>query len=473
MTFKNPILLLFVALLLALFNPFTACKKDKLLTQGGDLSFSTDTLKFDTVFTTMGSVTRSFKIYNTNNKRIKFDEIKLEVGDTSFFRLNVDGEPTKNIKDVELAPNDSLYIFVALTINPTNGNIPFLIEDKVLIRLNGTVREVALQAYGQDAHYINDSLLTSQTWINDKPYVILGNIGALVDSGEVLTIQKGCRIYVHATSKLYVDGSLRIFGTKEDSVMFQGDRLDRDYFGYKDYPGEWGGIHFLGNSLQSNLNYTIIKNAGLYDAAVYVQPHKTPTAVNILDLNHCTIANSAGYGLLCFNSNVKATNCLIHTCGLQNVAFLEGGNYNFQFCTIATFGGLGINHAQQPTAAVLNYRDVSLTEFVGADLNATFKNCIIYGPLDDELFLNQKGTWAYNVTLDHCTLKRNSSITNASAPNCLINADPQFVDISKWDYHLKSTSMSKGAGIEIPGVIQDLDGLIRGNPPTIGCYEVF
>lgn len=59
-----------------------------------------------------------------------------------------------------------------------------------MIRLNGTVREVALQAYGQDAHYINDSLLTSQTWINDKPYVILGNIGALVDSGEVLTIQK-------------------------------------------------------------------------------------------------------------------------------------------------------------------------------------------------------------------------------------------------------------------------------------------
>lgn len=124
MTFKNPILLLFVALLLALFNPFTACKKINY-SHKGRFVFSTDTLKFDTVFTTMGSVTRSFKIYNTNNKRIKFDEIKLEVGDTSFFRLNVDGEPTKNIKDVELAPNDSLYIFVALTINPTNGNIPF------------------------------------------------------------------------------------------------------------------------------------------------------------------------------------------------------------------------------------------------------------------------------------------------------------------------------------------------------------
>ena len=44
---------------------------------GGTLSFSTDTLKFDTVFTSLGSVTRSFKIYNTNNKRVKINQIKL------------------------------------------------------------------------------------------------------------------------------------------------------------------------------------------------------------------------------------------------------------------------------------------------------------------------------------------------------------------------------------------------------------
>ncbi len=453
------------------FNSITSCKKDNLLTNGGDISFSMDTLKFDTVFTSLGSVTRSFKLYNNNNKRIRMSEIKLFGGDSSYFRMNIDGEPTKNIKNVELAPNDSLYIFVALTINPTAGNLPFVVEDRVMVTLNGEVSYVELQAYGQDAHYISDSLLKSQTWVNDKPYVILGSIGALLDSTEILTIQAGCRIYVHATSKLYINGSLRIFGTKKDSVIFQGDRLDRDYFGYRDYPGEWGGLHFLQKSFQCNLNYTIIKNAGLYDAAVYVQP--TPDLGGpILQMNYCTIANSAGYGLLCFNSNVEVNNTLIHTCGLQNVALIEGGTYNFNYCTVATFGGVGINHAQQPTAAILNYRDKSLTEFVGADLNAAFTNCIIYGPLDEELFLNQKGSFAYNVTLKNCLYKRVSAINNATTIDCIANQDPQFEDINKWDYHPKSTSPVKGQGISIASIIQDLDGNSRANPPSIGCYEV-
>lgn len=459
--------------IIALFNPFISCKKDSLLTKGGDLSFSTDTLKFDTVFTSLGSVTRSFKIYNNNNKRIRMSTIKLSGGDSSYFRMNIDGVATKNIQNVELAPNDSLYVFVALTIDPTNGTLPFIIEDRVMITLNGQTSNVELQAYGQDAHYLNDSVLkTSQTWINDKPYVILGP-GALIDSDKVLTIQAGCRIYMHATAKLYVKGTLKTFGTLTDSVIFQGDRLDRDYFGYRDYPGEWGGLHFLSSSKQSNLNYTVIKNAGLYDAAVYVQPPWVDLGGPIVEFNSCTIANSAGYGLLCFNTNVRANNCLIQTCGLQNLAIIEGGDYEFNYCTIATYGGVGINHAQQPTVAVLNYRDISLTEYVAADLNALFRNCIIYGSLDDELFLNQKGNSAYNVKMENCLYRKTSAINNAVLINCISNEDPQFEDINKWDYHVKNTSPANNAGKQIALYPIDMEGNVRDpSTPTIGCYEV-
>jgi hypothetical protein len=460
-----------VLLLLALSGSFFSCKKDKFLTQGGQVDFSTDTLKFDTVFTSLGSVTRSFKIYNSNSKRIKIESIKLRGGSTSPFRMNVDGEPTKNISNVELAANDSLYVFVALTLDPTSGTNPFLINDAVEVTLNGNTSEVPLEAYGQDAHYIVDSVLTSQTWINDKPYVIIHS--ALVDSANVLTIQKGCRIYMHADSKLYVGGTLKTFGTKLDSVIFQGDRLDRDYFDYKDYPGEWRGIHFLSSSMQSNLNYTIIKNGGLTDAAVYVQPPWVPLGGPIVELNNCTIANSAGFGILCFNTEVRANNCLIHTCGQQNVGIIEGGSYEFNHCTMATYGGVGINHAQQPTVAVLNYRDISLTEFVGANLKASFTNCIIYGPLEDELFLNKKGTWDYNVTFTNCLVKRTNPWL-VQPVNSIINQDPQFVDVNKWDYHIANTSPAKQTGVTIttvPSVINDLDGVSRPNPPSIGCYE--
>jgi len=450
---------------------FSSCRKDKLLTDGGNIAFSTDTLKFDTVFTSLGSVTRSFKIYNTNKRRVRFENIRLKNGSASPFRMNIDGTPTKSIADIEMAPNDSLYVFVALTIDPSTGTQPFLVQDAVEVTLNGNTSAVQLEAFGQDAHYIVDSVLKSQTWVNDKPYVIIHS--ALVDSAETLTIQKGCRIYMHADSKLYVGGTLRTFGTKTDSVIFQGDRLDRDYFGYKDYPGEWRGIHFLSSSLQNNLNYTIIKNGGLTDAAVYVQPPWVPLGGPMVELNNCTIANAAGFGLLCFNTNVRANNCLIHTCGQQNLAIIEGGEYEFNHCTMATYGGVGINHAQQPTVAVLNYRDISLTEFIGANLKANFTNCIIYGPLDDELFLNQKGNWTYDVNFSHCLVKR-STAWPISTVNTLSNQDPQFKDISKWDYHVPNTSPAKGAGIfqtSQAALIADLDGVTRVNPPSIGCYE--
>ncbi len=449
-----------------------SCSKQKILSNGGNLAFSTDTLKFDTVFTTLGSVTRSFKVYNTNNQAIIISDIRLAGGAGSAFRMNIDGEPVKQISDIKLAANDSIYVFVALTIDPTSGTLPFLVQEKVQFTLNGNISEVQLEAYGQDAHYITDSVLSSQTWVNDKPYVIIHS--ALVDSAETLTIQKGCRIYMHQDSKLYVAGTLRVFGTKTDSVIFQGDRLDRDYFGNRDFPGEWRGLHFLSSSQGSTLNYCIIKNGGLTDASIYVQPPWSALGGPMVELNKCVIANSAGYGILAFNSWVRMNNCLVHTCGLQNIAIIEGGNYEFNASTIATFGGLGINHSQQPAVVVLNYRDTSLTGFTGAPLNASFTNCIIDGSLDDEAVFANKGAWAYNVSIKNCAIKRNSGFANGivNSVNSLLSPTSSFVNYSKWDFHLQSSSPLKGMGVNIPTVIDDLDDVSRLNPPTIGCYEL-
>lgn len=455
----------------------SSCKKDKLLTIGGALAFSTDTLRFDTVFTTIGSVTRQFKIYNKNNKRIKLSEIKLERGQSSPFRLNVDGVATKSIRDVEIAGNDSLYIFVALTVDPTTGVLPFLVEDKVLFELNGTTRDVPLEAFGQDAHYIyNDSVLTTQTWVNDKPYVIIHS--AIVDSANTLTIQKGCRIYMHQDSKLYVLGSLKAFGTKADSIIFQGDRLDRDYFGYRDYPGEWGGILFYRSSSGNNLNYCTIKNAGnttdgFTSAAINVLPYWVDLGGPMLEMNYCTISNSLTFGLVGFTARVRMNSCLINTCGQQNVACIEGGDYEFTNCTMANYGGLGINHTQQPVLAALNYRDISLTEFVTADLKANFKNCIIYGSLDNEVFFNKRGSAVYNVTLQNCLYKLANQLDPSlvSQSNCLRDQDPQFKEISKWNFRIPNTSPAKGAGIASNIPPYDLDFKNWGTPPSIGCYE--
>jgi len=468
---KRFIVLISCVLGVVLLFQLSSCKKDRLLTEGGRIGFSTDTLYFDTVFTTMGSVTKEFKIYNRNDRSINLSSIRLEKGSSSFFRLNVDGVATKDISDIEIAPNDSVYVFAAVTVDPNLETTPFVIDDKVLVVLNGENYEVPFQAYGQNAHIIRDSVLTTQTWVNDLPYVIINS--ALVDSANTLTIQKGCRIYMHANSKLFVGGTLNCFGTKEDSIVFQGDRLDRDYFG-QDFPGEWRGLHFLSSSMMSNLNHVIIKNGGASDASVYAQPPWVEFSNNryMLEMNKCKIYNSLGFGVLAFQTAINMTNCLVYQCGKQNFACLQGGRYKINYCTFSTYGGNGIAHINEPVMALWNYLRVSPTELVAGDLKVEMNNTIIYGSQETELVFPQVDAANYDVNIRNCLFRTKDAIPSyVRTGNNILNQNPQFEDRLEEDYSVKDSSPCKGAADPLAAFIDDIIDNNRSATPTIGCYE--
>ena len=96
-----------------------SCYKEKFTTDPADtLTFSTDTLSFDTVLTSISTVTRYFKIYNPHTLSIRIDEIKLTGAHADFFRLNVDGLTGEMIRDVTILPEDSIYVFLEVTIDP-------------------------------------------------------------------------------------------------------------------------------------------------------------------------------------------------------------------------------------------------------------------------------------------------------------------------------------------------------------------
>ncbi len=473
-------IIVYIAVFFFIMLGSTSCKKDVLLTVGGDLRFSTDTVKFDTVFTATGSYTDYFKIYNKNSKRIKISEVKLGMGNNSPFRLNVDGQPGKSVKDIEIAPFDSIYVFADVKINPNNDSLPFIVEDKVLVTLNGNQKEIVLQAYGQNAHYIFDSVLTTQTWKNDLPYVIVNS--CLVDSPETLTIEKGCRIYMHQGSGVIVKGTLLANGTKQDSIIFQGDRLENFYPYNKDNPGEWAGILFLSQSKNNRMNHCILKNGGnifkinwipAIGAAINVQPETNITTTPKLTIENSVINNSAGFGLLAFNSSVYMQNCLVHTCSQQNIALVNGGKYTIANNTIATYGGIDITHSQEPCVAITNYFDIDDVQFEHNNLDVQFNNNIVYGSLDDELFFNKKGSSTYNVDVKYCLLKLTTAMPSiVTKSNCIFNQDPLFKDTYNWNFHLKNTSPAKGQADPSSTLALDLDDVTRNNPTSIGCYEV-
>jgi hypothetical protein len=448
---------------------FPSCQKDSFITsENAKLSTSVDSIKYDTVFTSTGSITQSFKINNLNNQKLLLSTVKLMNGPASPFKININGIAASEVSNIEVAANDSIYIFVSVNINPDNTDLPFVVTDSVMIAYNGNSKYVKLEAYGQNANFLRNRVITGNvTWTNNLPYVILG--GLRIDSTASLTIGPGCKIYSHADAPFIVDGTLIINGIKNEPVTFSSDRLDADY---KDFPAGWPGIYFRGSSKNSVLKYAVIKNA--YQAVVVEKP--SVNANPKLTLHQCSIDNAFDVGLLCVNSNVKADNSLVTNCG-TNISLTYGGNYTITNCTVAAYSNSYILH-KNPVLLAENFASTQAT--LTAELNAVFINCIFWGgnsPVENEVIVNKQGNNTFNVIFDHCLYKAKDDPLNTTIIESIKNQDPLFdsIDVSKKIYNLRiSQDIAPGfnSGINGTGFAKDLDDNNRAfGLPDIGCYE--
>ena len=458
--------ILTISLLLIL----SSCKKDSFITSAdARVTITADTLKYDTVFVTAGSTYRTFKVINENNQKLRISSLKLMGGTTSVYKMNVDGTPGTQFNNLEIEANDSLYIFVQVNVNPGAAPLPFILRDSIQVSYNGKNRLVQLEAWGQNAHFFRNKVVSAnEIWNNDLPYVILGSL--LINTNQLLTINKGCRIYAHADAPVVVNGSLQINGLKDtaDRVYFRGDRLDDPY---KDYPASWPGIFFQPTAKDNVFNYAVIKNA--YQAIGLTDP--SPNANPKLILNECIIDNAYDAGIISLNSSVRARNCLISNCG-KNLFLAKGGDYQFIHCTVATYANRFIEH-RDPVLLVSNFINVNNNP-VTANLNAVFRNCIFWGEnglVDNEVIVAKSGTTTFNVNFDYGLWKVQTIPANITSNQMLNNQSPQFDSINTsrnyYDFRLKTGSPAINKGVNA-AIIIDLDGKPRPiGLPDLGSFE--
>lgn len=461
---------LFCLLLFAFCFFLASCKKDSFISSADALlRISTDTLKYDTVFTTTGSVTKSFKIINENNQKLRLDKVKLMGGTVSSFKMNVDGAATTEANNLVIDANDSMYVFVSVTINPNATNLPFIVSDSILVSYNGNDRFVQLQAYGQNANFLSNRVITGNVvWTNNLPYVILGSIR--IDTTASLTIQSGCRIYSHADAPFIVDGRLIVNGTKAGNVLFTGDRLDDPY---KDLPASWPGIYFRGSSRDNVMTFAVVKNA--YQAIVAEKP--SINANPKLILHQCVVDNAYDVGVFCVNSSLQADNSLVSNCG-SNIVLSYGGIYNFTHCTVAAFSNDYLNH-KNPVLTVNNFSTLTGT-ILTADLNAVFRNNIFWGDegiVTNEVLVNKQGTTPFNVLFEKNIYRVAADPANSTLTGNLKNQNPLFdsIDVNKRIFDFRTANNTAAPGINAgvaTGYLKDLDDRNRNvGLPDLGCYE--
>ena len=455
------------------------------------LTFSRDSVKMDTVFTSVPSSTYSFWVYNPNEDGLRLSKVRLQRANQSGFRVNVDGEYLDNqtgsqIGGLELRGGDSLRVFVELTAFVNHSDQPQLIEDNLVFLLeSGVEQKVNLSAITWDAEIINELEVERDTIISTtKPIVI--RKGITIDSTATLSINGPTRLFFHADAGIDVYGRLLVnngmgngnvnsSGVGNGIVEMRGDRTDHmfDYLPYDRVSGQWRGIRFMPSSTRNEITYADIHSAD--DALVCDSAAFDPTECR-LSLTNATIHNCNGYGLSAVSSYVKMVNCQVSNTFADCISVV-GGRLEVTYTTVAQFypfsadRGAAISFCGLETLAYRGsmecvnsvftgyYDDVMMGDTLMYDFQ--FTNCFIRTPeIADTVF---RDAHFKDVVFE-------SPVDSCYGKNHFVCVD---IDRQYYDFHLDSLSALHTKALPLEAVRDDRDGKMRGTEPTIGCYEGF
>lgn len=461
---------LVVVLTLAIYG---SCEKERVSDPNGRiLSFSADTITFDTIFTSIGSPTKNLKVYNTTNEQVVISSIRLGGAANSGFRLNVNGEASNEVFNVEIPARDSIFIFVEATLNKGGAQQAMVAEDSILFKINSKEQVVRLVAWGQDFKLIKAEMLKTTTWTNEKPYLVYNY--AFVDSTQTLTIDPGCTIYFHKNAGLFIKGRLVVKGTLEEPVVFKGDRLES---GYANLPDQWSGITLLSGSHNNVLNHCVIKNAniGLQVGNIEKEGYAS------VELTNTRIENMSWSGIWAMKSKILAYNCVVANVGYYNTALLLGGDYQFYHTTFANNSINALNPLRKTeTLTISNYliNSANGAKYIGDLTQATFGNCIISGTNPDEFKISLDKQGKSNFLFDHCLIQMSDTF-KLQYPDRFVsllrNVKPRFINPSKGIYELDTLSVAKdfGKASYTKIVPLDLKGIDRNADagPDLGAFE--
>ncbi|PVW13527.1 hypothetical protein [Marixanthomonas spongiae] len=498
--------------ILACLVLWSSCRNDfESVPSTGNLEFSKDTVYLDTVFSNIGSSTYNLKVYNRSDEDINIPSIQLANGETSNYRLNVDGIPGKSFQDIQVMAEDSIFIFIETTADITTlptDETTFLYTDQIQFDTGGNQQNVELVTLVQDAVFLfpeqlgdgivetlnlgtdndgNDILIegfflddNELTFTNEKPYVIYGY--AAVPPQKTLQLEAGARVHFHANSGILVanTGSIKANGAPsndpellENEIIFEGDRLEPEF---ADVPGQWGAIWMTSGSTDNEFSYTTIKNGTVGLLMDNNDGDRTLTLKNV------QIYNSANTGLLARTGNVYGENVVINNSGQASLAASLGGTYEFNHCTFANYWNNSFRTF--PSVLIDNYFETE-TGAEAYDLDISFTNCIVYGNESREIALLKDDGGTFNFNFSNSLIRFEDpngefddnplyDFTNTALyTNSVFNEDPVFQDTELNNFNIE-TGTSAADGIGKPGVPPnvDLNGAQRDvENPDAGAYE--
>ncbi|MDR1600945.1 MAG: hypothetical protein LBS42_00760 [Tannerella sp.] len=457
------------------------------------LAFSVDTLSFDTIFSTVGSTTKQFMVYNPNDEALRIEMALLANPGKSGFRINVDGRKGDTFRDIDIWKKDSLYVSVEVTVDPNGAEQPLIVEDSVLFYVNGIRQSVLLQAYGQDVHLLKGGVTIARdtALVADIPYLIYDSLK--IAEGVTVTVEKGVVMYMHSGANLIVEGTIKAKGAQNKPIVIRGDRLDHIktnvILPYDLTPGQWGGIRFGASSFGNEFDHVIVRNGMTGLTFCESQPDRMK-----ISIRNSQITNMGNNLLTAINCHIEASNSEF-TNARDSTLALVGGKYQFAHCTIATLNILGGRGVNSPSLILSSQWVVGDNKTQYPLLQASFDNCIVDGGhsadsthlfggeiLFDTDEQNMQGnSETFNYRFNSCFVKT-ARQSNERFINSLFINSPSYLKTGTkdeeytFDFRLKNGSVGIGkadrtVSEQYPVDRYGINRLSAAEGASIGAYE--
>lgn len=458
------ILSFFTAIILV----FIGCNRDEIKfdNPSQELKFSRDTLVLDTVYNQVRSETYAVKVYNRENKDIRIPKISLKGGNSSPYRLNLDGKAGTEFLNVPLRKKDSLYIFVE--ISPIAHSTEAVAEDQINFSTN---QHITLLSVVQDAEFYiktsnNPNIITENTiWKNNKAKIIYGEL--TVAEGKTLTIEEGTKIYFTKNSGLTISKNsiLNVNGDLHKEVVFRGDRNDARY---DTIPLNWNSIKLKDNAV-ANINY----------AKIFGGTNGLEIINGKANINNSFIHTFQNYGIKAINSTITAKNMVMYNCGDANLGIYKGGTIDITHSTLVNYWAMNASMSALAISASNEWKNEKGILEQGS-LNLNIKNSILYTGKENAILLKPTNGQTFNYLFDSSLIKHGNNAgysfeNNAMVINSIKNEDPKLMNryLSKTNLRVNNDSPAKNkARVSNAQLIPlDITKIPRTINPTMGAYQ--
>lgn len=477
-------ILLLLTLITTMSLSLTACLDEQTFPTPADarISFSSDTLDFDTILINRESPTTQFTIYNQSSKGIRITKVAFEGADKDAFLANVQGYAIKEGQDITIdcAGKDSVTAFAQFNAQPTDQDQAIKSEADLIVTLaNGVSQKVHLVGYSQPVVELKGEVITQNTTLSaTRPFAVYDSL--VVKQGATLTIAPGSILLFAPDAGIRVEGTLKAEGTLAQPITMRGNRYD-DMFVNQPYDridNQWQGIWLTTSSYDNHIDHCDI-HSGNYGIICDSADQSRPK----LKLENSIVHNVRRNGLTINQCQVFVGNSQI-TNAEANCIDVTGGSSLFVHCTIGWFSPFSTRNGH---ALVFTNHSGDNARPIN---QLTFYNSIITGHNSDEIFAytSDNKSVANNYAFYNCLLNTPEITDDANVQNNVwenrqsaIKQAANFVnfDYQSLIYDFRLAAESPARYIGDPNITRQYypndrlgnPRIVSNNPSDAGCYQ--